>query len=196
MAEALQKLLEKSAQESVEAMSFLCEPEALSFMQNLSKLLAKTFSDGNKVLIAGNGGSLCDAAHFAEELTGCFRKKRRALPALVLSEPGAMSCVGNDFGFEKIFSRGIEAFGSSGDLFIALTTSGGSPNIKKAVEVAQKKGLVVVCLLGKGGGDLLDQADLQLVVPHCTTSDRIQEVHMASLHMVIEAMELLLFPQK
>jgi len=196
MVEELQNILKKSAQESVEAMAFLGRPEALSFMQNLSKLLAKTFSDGNKVLIAGNGGSLCDAAHFAEELTGCFRKKRRALPALVLSEPGAMSCIGNDFGFEEIFSRGVEAFGSSGDLFIALTTSGASQNIKRAVEEARKKGLTVVSLLGKGGGDLLDQADLQLIVPHCTTSDRIQEVHMACLHMVIEAMEHLLFSKK
>jgi D-sedoheptulose 7-phosphate isomerase len=196
MAEELQKVLEKSAKEITEAMAFLRTPEPLSFMQKLSNLLAKTFSNGNKVLIAGNGGSLCDAAHFAEELTGCFRKKRRALPAIVLSEPGAMSCVANDFGFEEIFSRGVEAFGAHGDLFIALTTSGCSPNVMKAVEEARRKKLGVVCLLGKGGGDLLDQADLQLVVPHSTTSDRIQEVHMACLHMVIEGMEHLLFAKK
>jgi D-sedoheptulose 7-phosphate isomerase len=107
-----------------------------------------------------------------------------------------MSCVANDFGFEEIFSRGVEAFGAHGDLFIALTTSGCSPNVMKAVEEARRKKLGVVCLLGKGGGDLLDQADLQLVVPHSTTSDRIQEVHMACLHMVIEGMEHLLFAKK
>jgi len=196
MVQTLQKLLKKSAQESVDAVALLTEPESLSFMEKLSTVLAETFSRGNKVLIAGNGGSLCDASHFAEELTGCFRKKRKALPALVLSEPGAMSCIGNDFGFETIFSRAVEAFGLPGDLFIALTTSGSSPNIVEAVKVAQTRGLSVACLLGKGGGDLLDRADLQFVVPHFTTSDRIQEVHMASLHMVIEGMEHLLFSEE
>jgi len=196
MVERLQELLKKSAKESAQAVAFLCEPEARIFMETFSTLLAKTFAEGNKVLIAGNGGSLCDAAHFAEELTGCFRKKRRALPALVLSEPGHMSCVSNDFGFDTVFSRGIEAFGVPGDLFIALTTSGCSPNITKAVLAAQKKDISVVCLLGKGGGDLLDKGDLQLIVPLHTTSDRIQEVHMACLHIAIEAMELLLFSEQ
>ena len=190
----LQQTVESAALGSIEAIHFLSTPQALCFMNDVSRLLARAFSSGNKVLIAGNGGSLCDAAHFAEELTGCFRKPRKALPAIVLSEPGHLTCVGNDFGFADVYRRGVEAFGQKGDVFIGMTTSGRSQNIIVAVEEAKKRGLHTVCLLGKGGGELRDVADFQLIVPKATTSDRIQEVHMASLHIIIEGVEALLFP--
>jgi len=187
------ELLRFSADQSHKALKFLLSTEAIRFMSDLSEMLAKLFALKGKVLIAGNGGSLCDAAHFAEELTGRFRNDRPALAAIALSEPGHMSCVANDFGYESVFSRSIEALGSRGDVFIALSTSGNSSNLTRAVEQARLSGMQVVTLLGKDGGELRGQADLELVVPGQTTSDRIQEVHMAALHMVVEAVEARLF---
>lgn len=185
-------LLKKSAQDAEAAVSFLASEQALLFMDEVARLLATTFQSSNKVIIAGNGGSLCDASHFAEELTGCYRKRRKALPVIVLSEPGHITCVGNDFGFDQVFARGVEAFGAKGDVFIALSTSGNSKNILLAVDEAKKKGLFVVSFLGKGGGALLGKADCELVVPSFSTSDRIQEAHMAALHIIIELVEKLL----
>lgn len=182
-------LLKKSVNEARETLSFLSSTQAISFMDEVARLLAAAFQASNKVIIAGNGGSLCDAAHFAEELTGCFRKRRKALPAIVLSEPGHITCVGNDFGFDEIFARGVEAFGVKGDVFIALTTSGNSKNILLAVEQAKNKGMKTVAFLGKGGGALSGKTDCELIVPYSTTSDRIQEVHMTALHIIIEAIE-------
>ncbi len=190
----LVKTVKAAVCDVIQTTSFLASPTAISFMADVASLLAETFSSGHKVIVAGNGGSLCDAAHFAEELTGCFRKPRMALPAIVLSEPGHLTCVGNDFGFHDVYRRGIEAFGQRDDVFVALTTSGRSCNISLAVEEARRRGMKIVCLLGKGGGELADVADVQLIVPKASTSDRIQEVHMACLHIIIEGVESLLFP--
>jgi D-sedoheptulose 7-phosphate isomerase len=194
--EELMNTVRASAFEVIEVTRFLTSQTALTFMSAVAQQLANAFISGHKVVVAGNGGSLCDASHFAEELTGCFRKPRRALPAIVLSEPGHLTCVGNDFGFDDVYRRGIEAFGQKGDLFVALTTSGRSVNIVRAVEEAKSRGMTTVCFLGKGGGDLLDVADFQLIVPRASTSDRIQEVHMACLHIIIEAVEALMFPSE
>jgi D-sedoheptulose 7-phosphate isomerase len=190
---AVHKIVKDAAERSIQTMAFLSSPEALTFMTQVSECVAEAFSSGRKVLVAGNGGSLCDAAHFAEELTGVFREPRRALPAIVLSEPGHLTCVGNDLGFADVYRRGIEAFGQQGDVFLALTTSGRSPNIITAVREAKMRKVHTVCLLGKGGGDLLGVGDYQLIVPLAQTSDRIQEVHMACLHIIIEGVETLLF---
>jgi len=189
----LSEIVRAASLEVIEATSFIGSQNALDFMNDVARLLAKAFSSGHKVIAAGNGGSLCDAAHFAEELTGCFRKPRKALPAIVLSEPGHLSCVGNDFGFDDVYCRGIQAFGQKDDVFVALTTSGCSKNIIRAIEAAKGLGMKTVCFLGKGGGALRDVADLQLIVPKASTSDRIQEVHMACLHIIIEGVEALLF---
>lgn len=189
----LSSLIHNSLLEGKEALSYLFTEEASLFMERAMRLLATAFNSGNKVIICGNGGSLCDAAHFAEELTGCFRKPRKALPAIVLSESGHLTCVGNDFGFDHIFGRGVEAFGAKGDVFIGLTTSGNSKNIILALEAARHKEMNTMLLLGKGGGHLLGKADYQLVIPHCKTSDRIQEAHMMALHIIIEGVEALLF---
>ncbi|MCB1114255.1 MAG: SIS domain-containing protein [Chlamydiia bacterium] len=180
---------------SVEAIEVLKQESNLQFIEDFARLLAETFKRGGKLIVAGNGGSLCDAMHFAEELTGYFRKKRKALPAIVLSEPGHMSCVGNDAGFDTVFSRGVEAFGKPEDLFCGLTTSGNSPNIVLAHEAAKKQGLKTVLFLGKGGGKLKGKADLELSINGFETSDRIQEAHMAAIHIVIQRMETLLFSE-
>lgn len=189
----LQKKILSSIEDSVEAVSQLRSSLSLSFIENVAKLLADTFRAGNKVIIAGNGGSLCDANHFAEELTGFFRSYRAALPAIALSEPGHMSCVGNDLGFEWIFSRGIEAYGKEGDVFIGLSTSGNSLNIIRAFEVAKQRSLKTVAFLGKSGGKLKGFADFELLIENYKTSDRIQEAHMSAMHIIIEAMEQILF---
>lgn len=185
----LQEKALHSLQEAEKAIAELKKPEALNFLEQFSLLLEKVFMNGNKVIIAGNGGSLCDAAHFAEELTGFFREKRRPFPALVLSEPGHLTCVSNDVGYDYVFQRGVHAFGMPGDLFIALSTSGNSRNLFLALEEAKKRKLTTVSFLGKSGGTMKQMADLELLIPGFTTSDRIQEAHMAALHIAIELFE-------
>lgn len=165
-----------------------------SVTEKIAKEMACVFETGNKVLIAGNGGSNCDALHFAEEFTGRFRGNRRALPAIAISDSSHITCVGNDFGFEHIFSRGVEAYGKEGDFFIGLSTSGNSVNIIKAVEVAKKLGMKTVALLGKDGGKLRGLCDYEYVIPGAT-SDRIQEIHMMILHVIIEGVERIMFPK-
>jgi D-sedoheptulose 7-phosphate isomerase len=169
-------------------------PSSLDFMEQSARCLAHTFSNGHKVIIAGNGGSLCDASHFAEELTGFFRGYRRALPAISLSEPAHITCTGNDIGFEWIFARGVEAYGKPGDVFVGLTTSGNSVNMIKAFETADQMGLKTIAFLGKEGGKLKGFADYELIINGFSTSDRIQEAHMAAIHLIIEQVEELLFP--
>lgn len=189
----MQQLIKASIEVSIRAKQQLLLPTNLNFIEEVARLVALCFERGNKVLIAGNGGSLCDAAHFAEELTGFFRSKRKALPALVLSEPGHLTCVGNDAGFEHVFARGIEAYGKPGDLFFGLTTSGVSPNLICAFERAIEMGLGTVAFLGRDGGKLKGVADHELIITDCTTSDRIQEAHMTALHILIECVEQHLF---
>lgn len=156
--------------------------------------LAEIFQNGNKVLIAGNGGSNCDALHFAEEFTGRFRKDRRALPAIAISDSSHITCVGNDYGFDQIFSRAVEAYGKEGDMFIGISTSGNSNNIIKAVEAAKKLNMKTVLLLGKDGGKLKGTADYEFIIEG-ETSDRIQEIHMMILHIIIEGVEKIMFPE-
>ena len=182
-----------SVNDSLLAVAQLKEPAAIEFMTGVARCIAACFNKQGKVIIAGNGGSLCDATHFAEELTGYFREDRRALPAIALAEAGHITCVANDAGFEQVFARGVEAYGIQGDIFVVLTTSGNSPNLIKAVETAQKKGLTVVAFLGKGGGKLKGIADYELIIKDMTTSDRVQEAHMTAIHIIIELVEKLMF---
>ena len=174
--------------------SFIEQEEKEKMTEKVASELAKPFSNGNKVLICGNGGSNSDALHFAEEFTGKFRKERRALPALAISESSHITCVGNDYGFDYIFLKGVEAFGKEGDVFIGLSTSGNSPNIIKAVEMAKSLGMKTVGLLGKNGGKLKGLCDFEFVIPG-ETSDRIQEIHMMILHIIIEGVERIMFPE-
>ena len=190
----MQKKLIEAVDDAVSAVQQLKHPHGLHFMENAAIMLARCFRKGHKVIVAGNGGSLCDGAHFAEELTGLFRALRPALPAISLSEPGHLTCVGNDLGFDSVFSRGVEAFGKPGDIFVGLTTSGNSANIIKAFETAQALELNTIAFLGKDGGKLKGVADIELLIEGFTTSDRIQEAHMAAIHMIIEMVEYELFP--
>ncbi len=187
------EILKEGIEDSIRAIEQLKNSQSFDFMVNIANLLTETFRNGNKVIIAGNGGSLCDAMHFAEELTGFFRGKRKALPAIALSEPGHITCTGNDIGFEYIFSRGVEAYGVPGDVLVVLTTSGNSPNIIHAIKVAQELQLTTVAFLGKCGGKLLGKADFELIIEGFQTSDRIQEAHMAAIHLIIELLERQLF---
>lgn len=183
----------QSIQDGVNGAAKLLENDNLTFIEQAAELIADCYRGGGKLIIAGNGGSLCDAAHFAEEMTGQFRKKRKALPAIALSEPGHITCVGNDHGFDEIFSRGVEAFGDEGDIFVGLTTSGNSPNIVRAFEQAKAQGLSTIAFLGKDGGKLKGVADLELIIDGFSTSDRIQEAHMLAIHTIIEMCENRLF---
>lgn len=189
----MQKELLNAINDCIRAVEQLKLPSSLLFIEQVSQALAQCFANGNKILIAGNGGSLCDSAHFAEELTGFFRQHRRALPAIALSEPGHLTCTANDMGFDWVFARAIEAYGKPGDLFIGLTTSGNSSNLIKAFETAKQLNLQTVAFLGKGGGKLKGVVDFELIIEGFSTSDRIQEAHMAAIHLIIERMEVLLF---
>lgn len=189
----MQKEIEIAVNDCLRAAGQLKLPQSLAFIESVSQAISHCFQQGNKILIAGNGGSLCDASHFAEELTGFFRKPRQALPAIAFSDPGHITCVSNDLGFEMVFARWIEALGKPGDIFIGLTTSGKSPNIVKAFEEAKKRDLKTIAFLGKGGGKLKGVADYELIIEGFSTSDRIQEAHMAAIHIIIELVESLLF---
>ncbi|RHG35734.1 D-sedoheptulose 7-phosphate isomerase [Fusobacterium varium] len=174
--------------------NFIKEEEKRKETEKVAEALAEVFNNGNKVLICGNGGSNCDALHFAEEFTGRFRGDRRALPAIAISESSHITCVGNDYGFDYVFSRGVEAYGKSGDMFIGISTSGNSGNVIKAVEAAKKIGMKTCVLLGKDGGKLKGMCDYEFIIPG-KTSDRVQEIHMMILHIIIEGVERIMFPE-
>lgn len=187
-------LLESYKTELTLLENFIKEEEERKETERVAKELADVFQKGNKVLICGNGGSNCDALHFAEEFTGRFRGDRRALPAIAISDSSHITCVGNDYGFDYIFSRGIEAYGKEGDMFFGISTSGNSPNVIKAVEAAKNIGMKTCVLLGKDGGKLKGMCDYEFIIPG-KTSDRIQEIHMMILHIIIEGVERIMFPE-
>jgi D-sedoheptulose 7-phosphate isomerase len=189
----MQQIILNAVEEGIRAIDFLRQPQSLKFIESAGSIIAQAIRDGGKLLIAGNGGSLCDAMHFAEELTGQFRGKRKALPAIALSDPGHLSCTANDMGYDDVFSRAIEALGKPGDVFVALTTSGNSPNILRAVATAKSLGLKTISFLGKGGGKLRGESDLEWLVDGFRYSDRIQEAHMTAIHIIIELVEKELF---
>ena len=174
--------------------NFIKEEEERRETEKVAKELADVFTKGNKVLICGNGGSNCDALHFAEEFTGRFRGDRKALPAIAISDSSHITCVGNDYGFDYIFSRGVEAYGKEGDMFFGISTSGNSPNVIKAVEAAKKLGMKTCVLLGKDGGKLKGMCDYEFIIPG-KTSDRIQEIHMMLLHIIIPGVARIMFPE-
>lgn len=173
--------------------SVLLDKSLISKIDDSINLISETFQSNHKIVICGNGGSACDAMHFAEEFTGRFNKNRRALPVISLTDPAHLTCVSNDFGFEFVFQRGVEAYGQKGDVFIGLSTSGNSKNIKLALDEAKNKDMKSILFLGKSGGKLAGLSDIEIIVPGKTT-DRIQELHMLLLHIIIENVEKRLFP--
>ena len=163
-------------------------------IEQASLVMVNALLNEGKMLACGNGGSHCDAMHFAEELTGRYRDDRAALGALALGDPSHMTCVSNDYGFEEVFARQLSGLGRPGDVLLGLSTSGNSENVCRAFSVAKSRDIKTVALLGKGGGRLREMADIAIVVP-ADTSERIQEIHIKVLHTVIESVERALFPE-
>lgn len=168
---------------------FLSDDKNIADIEAAAKLLAESFKQGGKVLSCGNGGSHCDAMHFAEELTGRYRENRPGYPGIAISDPSHLSCVSNDFGYDAVFSRYLEAVGVKGDVLFGLSTSGNSGNILKAIDAAKAKGMKVIVLTGKDGGKMAGLADVEIRVPHFGYADRIQEVHIKIIHILIMLIE-------
>ena len=180
----------KQAREELDA--FINDQETILSIANAAAIMADCLKNEGKIISCGNGGSLCDATHFAEELTGRFRNDRRPLPAMAINDPAYLTCVGNDYSFDVVFSRWIEAFGRSKDVLLAISTSGLSRNILKAAETAKSLGMKVIALTSKKGKSLEDLADVTIAAPDAAHSDRIQEIHIKVIHILIEAIESLL----
>lgn len=168
---------------------FLNDGKNLENITLAGQLLVDAFKNGNKAISCGNGGSMCDAMHFAEELTGRFREDRKPLAAISISDPSHITCVGNDYGFDFIFSKFIEGVGCKGDVLLAISTSGNSKNVLNAVEAAKLKGMKVIALTGKTGGKLAEVCDVEIRAPHSDYADRVQEIHIKVIHSLIHFVE-------
>ncbi len=169
--------------------TFIADPQNLLAIEAAACLIADSFRQEGKVLSCGNGGSHCDAMHFAEELTGRYRENRPGYAGIAISDPSHLSCVSNDFGYEFVFSRYVEAVGRSGDVLLGISTSGNSGNILRAIETAKIKGIKTIALTGKDGGKMAGLADVEIRVPHFGYADRIQEVHIKIIHLLIQLIE-------
>ena len=176
--------------------AFINDPLTAPSIMEAANLMATCLTQGGKIISCGNGGSLCDATHFAEELTGRFRDDRRPLPAMAINDPAYITCVGNDYSFEDVFSRWVEAFGKTGDILLAISTSGSSKNILKAAEAARRLGMKVVALTSKKGKSLAELADVVVAAPDAPHSDRIQEIHIKVIHILIQSIESLLISSR
>lgn len=175
--------------------SLLSSVDGLSSIESAAELLIQVFSQRGRVYACGNGGSMCDAMHFAEELTGRYRLDRGALAATAISDAGHLTCVSNDLGYEQVFSRYIEAHGRTGDCLVALSTSGTSKNIIRAAEVAKSLGMHVITLSGKQSAALAALSNVYVCTPGGSFADRVQELHIKVLHILIELIERHFFPE-
>lgn len=186
----MQDIIKAELQESQKVLDqFLADADQLGKIEAAATLFAQTIKSGHKIFSCGNGGSHCDAMHFAEELSGRYRDSRPALPALAISDPSHISCVGNDYGYAFIFSRYLEGLGQEGDALLAISTSGNSANVLEGARTARKKGIKVVALTGKDGGQLASLADVEIRVAHQGYADRVQEVHIKVIHIFILLIE-------
>jgi D-sedoheptulose 7-phosphate isomerase len=179
------KILTEFVQAQEVLSRFMTDPKCVQQIQRAAELIIGCIHGGGKIISCGNGGSHCDAMHFAEELTGRYRESRIPLPALVISDPSYMSCVGNDFGYDKVFARFVQGIGKAGDILFAISTSGNSPSILAAVEAATLKRMEIIILTGNDGGLLKDKGTLSIVVPYFGYADRIQEMHIKIIHILI-----------
>lgn len=184
-----QTILQSLAEAEATLQGFLGDEKKIQCVENAALMMSESINNGGKIISCGNGGSMADAMHFAEELTGRFRKDRPSLPALSISDPTHISCVANDYGYDQVFSRYIESLGNSEDVLLAISTSGNSPNIIKACEAALQKGMKIVALTGKTGGLLSKMAHVEVRVEAGKYSDRIQEMHIKIIHILIELIE-------
>lgn len=168
---------------------FISDENNFSKIEQAGKLMSEAVQNRRKIISCGNGGSMCDAMHFAEELTGRFRDDRKALPAVAIADPSYITCVGNDYGFEKIFSRYVEAHGNKGDVLLAISTSGNSKNVIEAIRAAKSNGMKVIGLTGKDGGQMASLCDVEIRAPYSSYADRAQEVHIKVIHSLIQFIE-------
>lgn len=168
---------------------FIIDENNINNIEMAASLMITALKSGNKIISCGNGGSMCDAMHFAEELSGRFRNNRKALAAVSISDPSHLTCVGNDYGFDYVFSRYIEALGKKGDVLLAISTSGSSPNIINAAITAKDKEITIVALTGKNGGRLAQLSDVEVRAPFSEYSDRTQEIHIKVIHTIISLIE-------
>lgn len=169
--------------------AFLSNNKNIRKITQAGVLMSNAIQNGQKIISCGNGGSMCDAMHFAEELTGRFRENRKAFPAISISDPSHLSCVANDYGYEFVFARFVEGLGQTGDVLLAISTSGNSKNVIEAAYSAREKGMRVVSLTGKNGGKLAELSDVEIRVPHQGYADRIQEIHIKIIHSLIQFIE-------
>jgi D-sedoheptulose 7-phosphate isomerase len=173
----------------------LASEGTLAGIESAARLLVDTFRRRGRVYSCGNGGSMSDAMHFAEELTARYRKDRAGLPALAISDPSHITCVGNDYGYDDVFSRFVEAHGGAGDCLLAISTSGRSPNVLKAARAAKARDMRVIALTGKPASELEQVADICLCTPGGAYADRVQELHIKVIHILIELIEREMFPE-
>ncbi len=175
--------------------ALIANESAMQAVADAGHLMAQTIAAGGKIMSCGNGGSLCDAMHFAEEMTGRYRQNRRAYAAVAIADASHLACVGNDYGYDYVFSRYVEAHGRPGDVLLAITTSGTSRNVLKAVEAARERGVKVVAMTGRAGSPVTEAADISIVTPAGKWADRVQELHIKCIHIMIELVERELDPQ-
>lgn len=175
--------------QALEALQKFNSPENFVLIEKAGEIMVDALKNGGKIISCGNGGSMCDAMHFAEELSGRYREDRPGLAAVSVSDPSHITCVGNDYGFDFIFSRYVEAVGKSGDVLLGISTSGNSANVLKAIEAARKKGMKVVGLTGKDGGKMNGLCDVEIRAPHMPYADRAQEIHIKVIHSLIDYIE-------
>lgn len=186
----MKNLIRESSQAILkEVDSFWSNPETIEVIERAAILLSDSLKKGNKIISCGNGGSLCDATHFAEELTGRYRKNRTSLPAISINDPAYITCVGNDFSFDEIYSRYVEGVGCEGDVLLAISTSGNSSNIVKAAESAHLKRMKILALTSTGDNCLSALSDIVIAAPKVDFSDRVQEIHIQVIHILIQAIE-------
>jgi D-sedoheptulose 7-phosphate isomerase len=173
--------------------TFLADESNFEKIEAAGNIMVNAIKNGGKILSCGNGGSMCDAMHFAEELTGKYRHDRPAIAAISISDASHIACVGNDYGYDFIFSRYLEALGRQGDVLLAISTSGNSKNVLNAIEVAKKLGVKVIGLTGKDGGKMAGLCDVEIRAPHSSYADRAQEIHIKCIHALIDHIERNLF---
>jgi D-sedoheptulose 7-phosphate isomerase len=183
------KQIEDHFIEAAEILAKFNAIENFSKIQNAGNTIVNSLKAGGKIISCGNGGSMCDAMHFAEELTGRYRDDRKALPAISISDPSHLSCVSNDYGYAFVFSRFVEAFGKKGDVLLAISTSGNSENVLNAIQEAKKQGMLVIGLTGKTGGSMKDLCDIEIRAPYSEFADRAQEIHIKVIHSLIDYIE-------
>ena len=185
-----QEFIKLQLQEAQQVLDLFIEnPNNMECIGKAAQAMSDSIKNGGKIISCGNGGSMCDAMHFAEELSGRFRDDRAPLAAISISDPSHLSCVGNDYGYNEVFARFVSGLGKAGDVLLAISTSGNSQNVIRAIEAAKEKGMLVVGLTGKDGGKMASLCDVEIRAPHTEYADRAQEIHIKVIHCLIGSIE-------